>query len=189
MTSLGPLRHPARATASGSRGWFRGASVLMAVGLLFVTGCASTYVAEEGPSGRPSTCRFGPLVRRVASETQVDPGLIAGVAAVESRWNPRAKSRSGARGLMQVMPSTARGLRCGDLYEPLEGLRCGARLLARLLERYAGSEPYALAAYAQGARGVDAAYRAGRPAPRQPFLDKVQRERARWLEACRRGDP
>lgn len=164
-------------------------TVALLCAALALGACASSYVADDPGPGRPSSCRFGPLVRRVAAETQVDPGLIAGVAAVESRWNPRARSRAGARGLMQVMPPTARGLRCGDLYDPLEGLRCGARLLARLLERYAGSEPYALAAYAQGSRAVDGAYRAGRPAPRRPFLDKVNRERARWLEACRRGEP
>ena len=80
-------------------------AALLAALATLAAGCASSQL-DSGP-GRPGACRFGPLIERVASETQVDPGLIAGVAAVESRWNPRAKNPSStAFGLFQFLKST-----------------------------------------------------------------------------------
>lgn len=141
--------------------------------------CAST---PDYPASAPERCAaFEPLVHRAADAHRVDPGLIAGIATVESRWRPDAQSGAGARGLMQVMPSTGRRLGCGDLFEPEANLRCGARLLRRLLDRYDDRVDYALAAYALGAGKVDRAYARRADPPRQSFIRRVQAARRAWL--------
>ena len=144
--------------------------------------CASAPIGTE----QERCDRYTPLVVAAAREYDVDADLIAAITSLESRWNPAAESRAGARGLMQIMPSTGRRLRCGDLYTPRDNLRCGARLLKRLLDRYDGRVDFALAAYAMGARVPDRAYREGQPAPRQRFIARVEVARQRWLEGrCR----
>jgi soluble lytic murein transglycosylase-like protein len=85
---------------------------------------------------------------------------------------------------MQIMPGTGRRLGCGDLYDPATNLACGARLVRRLVDRYAGRVDFALAAYALGARRADRAYRDGAAAPRQRFIRRVMAARGRWLEGC-----
>jgi len=149
--------------------------------------CATTRDASDyGPSDpvrHPAECAaFAPLVRDVAAAAGVDPGLLAGIASVESGWKPRARSRAGARGLMQIMPSTGRRLDCGDLFSPADNLRCGARLLGRLLTRYDGAVDYALAAYALGAKAADRAYKRRDEAPRQRFIRRVMAARKDWLQ-------
>lgn len=158
--------------------------------MLFACGslgaCATTRDArDDSPSDRvrrPAECAaYAPLVRDIAAAAGIDPGLLAGIASVESGWKPRARSRAGARGLMQIMPSTGRRLDCGDLFSPADNLRCGARLLRRLLTRYDGSVDYALAAYALGAAAADRAYKNRDEAPRQRFIRRVMAARKDWL--------
>jgi hypothetical protein len=114
-----------------------------------------------------------PLVRDIARGHEVDWSIIAAIVTVESKWTPAAKNRSGASGLMQVMPSTGRRLGCGELLDAHDNVACGARLLARLLGRYEGKVSYALAAYAAGARSVDAAFKAGRKPPKERFVSRI----------------
>jgi len=66
------------------------------------------------------------IARHAARETSVDLELIMGVMRVESFFRRQAKSRVGARGLMQIMPATGKGFKCGDLYDPVENIHCGA---------------------------------------------------------------
>jgi soluble lytic murein transglycosylase len=98
-----------------------------------------------------------------AAEAGLDPLLVAALIRQESRWNPRALSRVGARGLMQVMPATgrliARSLRVhgwhpDQLYEPATNLRFGTWFLAQAIRRYGGDLPQALAAYNAGGSRV-----------------------------------
>lgn len=148
--------------------------VAIAVSVSGFTACGST---PPRPSSPESGCsRLLPLVERVADEHGLDWTVLAAITTVESRWHPGARSRAGAVGLMQVMPSTARRLGCAsgsDLYEPRNNLTCGARLLARLLKRYEGQLPYALAAYAAGPRDPDRAFASRSPPPRQRFIGRV----------------
>jgi len=161
---------------------------VLLVGLVPVIGACAASLDERSSlsyepvdAGRPDCSPYAQLVRAIADEVGVDAGLIAGVATVESRWSARARSKAGARGLMQIMPSTGRRLGCGDLYAPAENLRCGARLLQRLLARYDGAVDYALAAYALGAKVPDRAYAEGSEAPRQRFIKRVMSARKAWL--------
>ena len=88
-------------------------------------------------------------VRDVAGLYPVSPALVKAVIRRESAFNPRAKSRVGAIGLMQLMPFNARkvGLRESDLWDPERNILGGTRLLAALLRYYNGDMVAALAAY------------------------------------------
>jgi soluble lytic murein transglycosylase-like protein len=98
---------------------------------------------------------LGPIVQKAADKYGVDPALIAGVIETESNFNPGAVSRAGARGLMQLMPATARGLGVTDANDPLQNVLGGAKLLGQMLDKYHGNVELALAAYNAGAGNVD----------------------------------
>ncbi len=95
------------------------------------------------------------IVQEISVEHGMDPRLVHAVVTVESGYNPRAVSRKGAQGLMQLMPDTARRLRVKDPFDPEENVRAGVRELARLVDRYVGDLPRALAAYNAGEGAVD----------------------------------
>jgi soluble lytic murein transglycosylase-like protein len=116
---------------------------------------ANGAVATAGPSvatlGRTDLRR---MVTRVSEEHGMDPKLVDALVRVESDYNPRAVSRRGAMGLMQLMPATARRLEVDDPFDPEDNVRGGTRELSRLVERYAGNLPLALAAYNAGEGAV-----------------------------------
>ena len=101
----------------------------------------------------PATA-FDPFIDQVASEFQLEPALIKAVALVESGFNPGAKSPKGARGLMQLMPSTARSYGVRNIHDPYENLRAGANHLRSLLDEFNGDLTLALAAYNAGSGAV-----------------------------------
>lgn len=113
------------------------------------------------------------LVVRTGERMNVDWTVLAAIVTVESKWTPSARNRSGASGLMQVMPSTGRRLKCGALLDAVDNVNCGARLMRRLLDRYDDRLAYALAAYAAGARSVDRAFKAGARPPKERFVSRV----------------
>lgn len=97
--------------------------------------------------------RWRPLVEQAAARHGVPAALLASVARTESGFDPGAVSPAGAVGLMQLMPSTARGLGV-DARDPAQALDGAARLLAEHLRRF-GSVPLALAAYNAGPGAVE----------------------------------
>lgn len=97
---------------------------------------------------------FHGIIVQVAGRYEVDPHLIRAIIFAESGFNPKAKSKKGARGLMQLMPSTAKSLGVQDIYDPEENIDGGVRYFRSLLDRFEGDVQLALAAYNAGSRHV-----------------------------------
>ena len=100
---------------------------------------------------------FAALIETVALKHGVDPALVHAVIETESNYRPTATSRVGARGLMQVMPATARELGVASarmLFDPEKNVEAGVKYLKVLLERFDGDLPTALAAYNAGPGAV-----------------------------------
>jgi soluble lytic murein transglycosylase-like protein len=98
---------------------------------------------------------FGPIIQEAAQKYGVEPALIAAVMETESRFNPDAVSQAGAKGLMQLMPATARGLGVTDARDPRQAILGGAKLLGILSDKYKGDLKLTLAAYNAGSGAVD----------------------------------
>ncbi|MFN8109652.1 MAG: lytic transglycosylase domain-containing protein [Thermoleophilia bacterium] len=94
-----------------------------------------------------------PLINRAAQQAGVDPALVAAVARAESSFNVTAGSPAGARGLMQLMPGTARGLGVTDILDPAQNLAAGSRYLKQQIDTF-GDLRSALAAYNAGPNAV-----------------------------------
>lgn len=97
---------------------------------------------------------FHGIIIQAAGRYEVDPHLIRAIILAESGYNPKAKSKKGARGLMQLMPSTAKSLGVEDIYDPEENIDGGVRYFKSLLDRFDGDVQLALAAYNAGSRHV-----------------------------------
>jgi hypothetical protein len=95
------------------------------------------------------------ILARAGKEHNLDIDLLASVVKAESDGNPKAVSRAGARGLMQLMPGTAHELGVEDSYKPDQNVRGGSRYLDALLVRYNDNVALALAAYNAGPEAVD----------------------------------
>lgn len=93
---------------------------------------------------------FEPIINSCALQYGVDKSLIKAVIHAESGYNPNAVSSKGARGLMQLMPKTAQGLKVSNTFDPEENIRGGVRYLRFLLDTCKGDVSMALAAYNAG---------------------------------------
>lgn len=102
------------------------------------------------------------MLAKAGGENNVDVDLLASLVKAESGGNVRAVSRTGARGLMQLMPATATELGVQDSFKPDQNVRGGSAYLDGLLTRYHDNLALALAAYNAGPAAVDK-YRAVPP--------------------------
>ena len=110
-------------------------------------------VAPPAPSfALAADAPFQALITAAADKYRLDPRLLASVIRAESNFGPRARSRKGAMGLMQLMPRTARQYAVDDPYDPAANIDAGARHLRTLLDRF--ELPVALAAYNAGEGAV-----------------------------------
>ena len=148
---------------------------------------ATASLASTGASGLPADVPYGAEIRAAAKKYGIDPALLAGLVKQESGFNPNAGSPAGARGLTQLMPSTAAGLGVTNVLDPVQSLEGGAKYLRMQLDAFGGDVTRALAAYNAGPGAVKryggvppyaetqnyvravqanaAAYRAASPAP------------------------
>jgi soluble lytic murein transglycosylase-like protein len=101
-----------------------------------------------------ATRPYAELIREAAERHRVDARLVEAVVTAESAGNPRAVSRKGAQGLMQLMPRRSALLGVRDPFDPRQNIEGGVRHLRDLLERYRGDLTLALAAYNAGEEAV-----------------------------------
>ena len=128
---------------------------------------------------------YDDLIKEVARGEGLEPELLRAVVEAESNYDAGAISRKGAIGLMQLMPETARGMGVSDPFHPAENLEAGARYLRRLLDKYQGQLPLALAAYNAGEKAVDR-YKGIPPFPEtQGYVNKVLKAYGRGKKAQR----
>ncbi len=98
--------------------------------------------------------KYDPIIERYASKYNLDPTLVRAVIQVESDFNAATVSHAGARGLMQLMPATARRFGVSKMHDPEENIHGGVKYLAYLTRLFPHDLPRALAAYNAGENAV-----------------------------------
>lgn len=98
---------------------------------------------------------FDALFADVAQRYNLDPSLLKAVAHAESNFSPDAISGAGAKGIMQLMDTTAQSLGVNNVFDPEQNIEGGAKYLRAMLDRYNGDVSLALAAYNAGPGAVD----------------------------------
>lgn len=133
-----------------------GTAVLAGIGVLLAMGAFGKV--DDVIQELTLPLRHEDVIRQQAADKRVDASLIAAVIYAESRFRDQT-SHAGARGLMQITPETAREIerlsggttfRLADLADPEINIRYGTFYLGELLDRFAGNEAAALAAYNAG---------------------------------------
>lgn len=101
-----------------------------------------------------TTGRYADLINRAARAQDIDPDLVKAIIRVESNFDPRAVSRKGAQGLMQLMPATAASHAVADAFDPAQNIAGGVRYLRKLLGLFPGDLRLVLAGYNAGENAV-----------------------------------
>ena len=123
---------------------------------------------------------FDSLIESEAKLQNVDASLVSALIRAESNFEPRAVSRKGARGLMQLMPATARRLSVAYPLDPRWNLRGGVRYLRELANRFANKPELVLAAYNAGEDAVESY---GGVPPYRETVNYVKRILSWWTPA------
>ena len=127
------------------------------------------YIDPDAPKAQPATAPaaveqdgspldgtpYGEIIASVSEAEGVNPMLVRALIQVESKFRPTARSRKGAMGLMQLMPSTAREYNVRNPFEPKANIEAGIKHLKTLIDRFGSSVELALAAYNAGPGAVE----------------------------------
>ena len=128
------------------------------------------------------------MIEATAVRYRIEKALLSAIVRAESGYDPRAVSRSGAAGLMQLMPETAASLGVRDVFHPQQNLDGGALYFRRLLHRFEGDPVLALAAFNAGPTAVEK-YGGIPPFPEtRSYVRRVSAYRQEYLRA-REGLP
>lgn len=106
------------------------------------------------PALSPNSRIYDDVIAEAANQTGLSSSLLKAVIHVESYFDPRAVSRKGAMGLMQIMPGNLGLLNITDPFDPWQNIMGGAQYLKAMLEQFDGQLPLALAAYNAGPTAV-----------------------------------
>jgi len=111
---------------------------------------------DRSPSNKDQVSKdpYMPIILAAANQYKVNPAIIRAIIMAESGYNPRAISNRGAKGLMQLMPRTAKSLGVKDSFNPEQNIHGGVKYFSQLLNKFNGDHSLALAAYNAGSRKV-----------------------------------
>ncbi len=160
---------PEREAESGKRSAVPGGRSLLGR----FPGLAKGAIRTTGPSYRRAEPYLA-VVRQSAERYGVEPRLILGVIRVESNFEPKARSSSGARGLMQLLPETGRRFGARSLDDPAQNVDAGTHYLRYLLELFRGDVDRALAGYTAGEMSVVRAGGVPKTAAVRNFIQAVR---------------
>jgi len=115
------------------------------------------YIRERQTSSNPfhSTDKYDDIIVAASDQFGVDSRLVKAIIKAESDFNPKAVSRKGAMGLMQIMPENFRPLQIENPFDPRENIMGGTRYFKYLYDRFGGQLALSLAAYNAGPTAVD----------------------------------
>lgn len=115
------------------------------------------YIKENSQfaTGLYSPDRYDPFIREASELYGLSYPLLKAIIKAESDFNPRAVSRKGALGLMQLMPENVKRMNIGDPFDPWENIMGGARYFRQMLDRFKGKLTLSLAAYNAGPTTVE----------------------------------
>ena len=145
-------------------------------------GNGTPYAQIEGglppfDPGQPgSKVQVQAMIERVAREQDIDPKIIRAVVEAESDYKINDVSKDGAKGLMQLMPDTAREMGVSNPFDPYDNLTGGTKYLKQMIARYPGRFDLALAAYNAGPGNVDKAKGIPNFAETRNYVDKIYRK-------------
>ena len=128
-------------------------------------GPGSATVSVSGP--------YAEQIRRASNQYGIDPNLVRAVIATESNFDPKAVSPKGARGLMQLMPGTARRFGVEDIHDPQQNIQGGVQYLRHLLDLFGGDLVLALAAYNAGEGVVQNLGRVPQYRETRDYVDRI----------------
>lgn len=124
---------------------------------------------------------FNKTINQQAQLYKIDPAFIRAVIHAESHFNPLALSKTGAKGLMQLMPATAKELGIKDSFNAKQNIRAGSKHLARLIRKYGGNVTLVSAAYNAG-EGAVKKYQGVPPYPEtKVYVERVKILYQRYL--------
>jgi hypothetical protein len=145
---------------------------------------ASYDLSFHGDRGPLFGTAYDGLIEREAQRYDIDASLVSALIRAESNYAPRAVSPKGARGLMQLMPATARRLSVRRPFDPDSNVRGGVRYLRELVDRFGHHPELVLAAYNAGEAAVEAY---GGVPPYRETVDYVRRILRWWRPAAARA--
>ena len=135
------------------------------------------YIKERPniPADTLQPNRYDRLISAASKKHGISFPLLKAIIKVESDYNPRAISKKGAQGLMQIMPATGKALNIRNAFDPRENVMGGTRYFKQLFNRFEGKLPLALAAYNAGPEVVNR-YQSIPPIPEtEAYVQKVMK--------------
>ncbi|MDR2422864.1 MAG: lytic transglycosylase domain-containing protein [Deltaproteobacteria bacterium] len=140
----------------------------------------ATEKAGATKKGAANRDKLDAIIKKVGEALGLDPSLIKAVVKTESNFNQKAVSKAGAKGLMQLMPKTAKEMGVDDPFNAFENIWGGARYLKKMLDRQGGNLNNALAAYNWGPGNLDRHGSSRLPGETRRYIEAVNRNYARF---------